>query len=726
MSLDKNSKNGDFFIKIVLFLIPSIFLWKIIFDSQHYTIATFQDNLFNIYATYHFYLDSLSKFSLPLWDFYRHAGIPFLYDPLFSGLYPMNYVCLPVYMITKNVYTFLIFSTYLHYCIAIFSMYYFLKHNKSSKFTCLIGAILFAFGGGLSLRMNGQIQIFWSFCWLPLILLCYQKSLEANKKPNIYTYLTSIIFSVVILSGQHYTFILDGLTIFLFTVFAYVKDFNKGFLEWSVVNLLLIVIITGLLSAVFILPSYELASRSFRWIGSPNDPVMALGKISYADASKYSGTLENILSFFERTWESQYINLYIGVLSLFFLGIAFAKKNRDRAFYWFTFIFFSLASLGNKTFIYYALYMVVPMFDKIRTVYVLLYPAIFCLICLVCYGIDEFANAKVKVKSIRSGPGDVFRNAAAVIIVILFIGLLAGNARLFEISISASGFIFLLSIGAILIWKIIKPAYDVRIVILLFILIDLLAFINVNLPRISDKNNPNWFKDDEMIYKIIKSDAGKGGFRVFAPNDILPRNFGEVYKISNFEGYGALMLQDFYRERGFPHEGDDNKLFNLMSVKYHISDKAINNMQGYKLLKRINKKYIYENTLYFPKAFLIESVNYILDISSSVDVKKKIMLVNNYVIKPNAIEMGFSVSKPASLVISENYYPGWRASDNGKNVQINKYRNIMFIDVSKGQHDVKIIFRPFKFYLGAGISVIMLLTVCFLIFQEVFGATFET
>jgi hypothetical protein len=582
----------------------------------------------------------------------------------------------------------------------------------------LIGAVMFAFGGSLIARMDGQIQVFWALCWLPLMLLFYQRSLEAAKRPNKYTYLASIIFSVVILSGQHYVFIFDGLTIFLFTIFAYVKKVSKEFIMSSVVNLLFIIAVSGLLSAVFILPSYELAGLSYRWIGSPNDPVRALAKISYADTCRYSGTCENILSFFERTWETMSVNAYIGVLSVFFLGIAFAKRSRDQAFYWATLFLFGLASLGNKTFVHYALYLVIPMFDKIRTAFILLYPAIFCLICLVCYGIDEFAKVDMKARLSKFGRKGIVNDIGASIIVILIVGFLLSNHKLFEISMIASGFIFLLSMAAILILKLVKPAYDIRVVILILICIDLFAFFNSGIPKVEDKTNTNWFKDDAIIYNIIKSGPNNGTFRIFAPDDILPRNFGEVYKMNNFEGYGALMLVDFYNDRGYPHEREDNKMFDLMSVKYHVSDKILNNMQGYKFLKKVNGKYLYENTLYFPKFFIIKDVNYIIGNASSADVKRKIIPVNKYAVKPNKIEMTYSAQQPSNLVVSENYYPGWQAFVDGRNVRINKFRNIMYVNVPVGEHNVVMVFRPFKFYFGAWISIVTLFSVCYLIFKD--------
>ena len=62
------------------------------------------------------------------------------------------------------------------------------------------------------------------------------------------------------------------------------------------------------------------------------------------------------------------------------------------------------------------------------------------------------------------------------------------------------------------------------------------------------------------------------------------------------------------------------------------------------------------------------------------------------------------------LVTSDAYYPGWRASIDGRDVPL--YRAdyaIRGVPVPAGEHTVRFDYRPRGFYLGAGISLISML-----------------
>jgi hypothetical protein len=85
----------------------------------------------------------------------------------------------------------------------------------------------------------------------------------------------------------------------------------------------------------------------------------------------------------------------------------------------------------------------------------------------------------------------------------------------------------------------------------------------------------------------------------------------------------------------------------------------------------------------------------------------------------NRIELATSAAQQRFLVLSEMYFPGWRASVDGVSTPI--YRtNYLFrgITVPAGQHTVTFVYRPVSALLGAGISLAALAIVGFLLLRR--------
>jgi len=80
--------------------------------------------------------------------------------------------------------------------------------------------------------------------------------------------------------------------------------------------------------------------------------------------------------------------------------------------------------------------------------------------------------------------------------------------------------------------------------------------------------------------------------------------------------------------------------------------------------------------------------------------------------EPNAINLVAENDKPAMLVVTDNYYPGWQAYDNGKPVAILRVNSTFRgIPLAAGRHVLELKFRPVLFYIGAAISLLVLLLI---------------
>jgi len=87
---------------------------------------------------------------------------------------------------------------------------------------------------------------------------------------------------------------------------------------------------------------------------------------------------------------------------------------------------------------------------------------------------------------------------------------------------------------------------------------------------------------------------------------------------------------------------------------------------------------------------------------------------------PNEIQVQVYMDEPGFLVLSENYYPGWKATDNGKEIEIYRTNYILrSVYLDKGQHTVKFIYNPVSFRFGLWITVITALLLSVLVLYRI-------
>ncbi len=224
----------------------------------------------------------------------------------------------------------------------------------------------------------------------------------------------------------------------------------------------------------------------------------------------------------------------------------------------------------------------------------------------------------------------------------------------------------------------------------------------------------NFLKKDKSVFRIASLDS-----RTLAPN------FLTFYKIQSVEGYDPLFLKSYAEfvaasERGrpdisppygfnriiTPHNVFSNML-DLLNVKYILSLDEISSKKFEKVFES-GKTKVYENKNVFPRVFFVEKAIYLKtkeeqikgmfenDLAKTAVVGEKIdgvlnvgkAVINSYaeneiIIKTNNEGEGF-------LVLTDAFYPSWKATIDGKMVKINKtdytFRGLL---VPKGEHEIK-------------------------------------
>ncbi|HKX28850.1 MAG TPA: hypothetical protein VJ302_14225 [Blastocatellia bacterium] len=76
---------------------------------------------------------------------------------------------------------------------------------------------------------------------------------------------------------------------------------------------------------------------------------------------------------------------------------------------------------------------------------------------------------------------------------------------------------------------------------------------------------------------------------------------------------------------------------------------------------------------------------------------------------PGAISISADVGSPSLLVLSEVFYPGWRARVDGTEVELRRVNYLMRgIELGSGRHEVEVFYRPRSMAVGMTISIVSL------------------
>jgi hypothetical protein len=214
----------------------------------------------------------------------------------------------------------------------------------------------------------------------------------------------------------------------------------------------------------------------------------------------------------------------------------------------------------------------------------------------------------------------------------------------------------------------------------------------------------------------------------------LPPEFCSVYGISAIKGVD--MLGGDYRKI---NKNPGSKTIDLLGAKYIITPYPLKT-KGLKLIYQKADFGIYENKRdVLPRAFITHKAKIIKDRTEILkELEAPHFNPREYIIieeevpaikkkkgspgsktkskaeiveyQPDEVVIDVKLDRNGFLVLTDNYYPGWKAYVDGKKTKIYKANfALRAIRLSAGEHKVKFIYAPLSFKIGAGITVLTLL-----------------
>lgn len=192
----------------------------------------------------------------------------------------------------------------------------------------------------------------------------------------------------------------------------------------------------------------------------------------------------------------------------------------------------------------------------------------------------------------------------------------------------------------------------------------------------------------------------------------------------------------------FSAQSAHSKLIDLLNVKYIVTTGELAVSAGRDMALRWQKDgiRIYENKNVMPRAFIVHKVRILSDddllralrdpafkpstevlLGGTIQISlesalgaEEIVSLENY--EPENIRIRTRTTADGMLVLSDAYYPGWRAYLDNRQARIHRANYVMrAVELPKGIHEVEFRYTPFSLYLGAALSVCAGAVVCAMI-----------
>ncbi len=756
---EKSSFEIRWFYAVGLFIVfTAVFFWQQIVGNAFF----WEDFVEYVYPVQSFAASEFSKGIIPFWNPYSFVGMPFLADLQVGFFYPLNRILSLFVNSDGNLpASILQLVTILHFLIAQLSMYFLARHLKVSSAGSIISAVSYSFSFLLVLHVIHPM-ILSHLAWFPLIFMFLHKGLtEQDLRSSIYS---GLLFGMVMLSGHPQLTLFIALFLGLFVVWFVVADIikskdgsfaNKSILKYILACTIPFLIAFGIFQIQF-LPSNELAKlskRSEMTYEKASEGSLRISQLFTSIAPKLYGSSDSEskakVPFYlmknkidgEQTqapyfyyWETGF---YFGITALILglFGFIALYKERFAAFLLAVSIFGFLFALGSNGFIY-SLFHNLPFFEQLRNPARMLFVLSFAFTLLAGFGFDKLVSSKdksIQWKLIISAAIPVF---FAVLIATGFLPSILGANEKFVSTIQGYGTTALIISIIVFLFAFLshKKFLSASIAGIMFAIIaffDLyIAGSDFNISKNSIEKQYELPKQTlEAFRPSYPDDLFRVNMRMYNPSyTAFKRNQGMISGIQLLEGYNPLLL-----ERVVPPLESKDEIHKLFNVKYEIE---IDHSRGVPYFNEKqdrlprawlaseyfavtedatetimrNNPFDYENAVMLEKKPTIELPFYVLNNDTMTVAKSADGNVKFVEYSSNKMKIEVESKENAILVLSEIYYPAWKAYVDGKETEI--YRaNYCFraVPIEAGKHTVEFRYESSSFKTGAWLTLLTLI-----------------
>ncbi len=652
---------------------------------------------------------------IPLWNPYSYSGYPLLANFHSGVFYPFTII----YILLGDIrgWTFLVVLP--SFACAV-TMYWYLRQIKLNKIGAVTGSIIYAFSG-FAISWAQFVTAAHAMIWMPLIFIVLEKYFDSKK--IYYLYWLPVIFFLLITSGH-------------FQIMVYISILTVTYFLWKwlekkdvkdITSMIIPGILSVGLSAFQLLPTLELTKYGLRsvenYISAYNYGLLPMKYLTTLIAPDYfgnaaTGNFFGVFNYHEAIFYTGLLAVFCFILSLFLF-----KSNKYVRFFVIvailSFLFGFDTPLGRAIYTYnvpglstsaagriavmFSMSLavlsgiVISNLEKINTKKVLFSIFIVGLFYGVSYYLARYTDG-ILLSSDNPNFSLVQRRAVSLRNLILPGALVLGYS-----------IILLLSKR----WKAFTGA------LVLLTCLEMFRFGWKYIPFVPARI----VYPDMPITLFLKENAKTEVFRIDRERaEVMPPATWMQYRFQSASGYDPMAIKEYaqvYQEkingntsghvsRYSELERYDSKALGEFNVKYLMVVKRdnIGKLGGENINYSINQKEW--KKVYETKATaILENVNY-LPRARYVNSKGGVVKITSYT--PNTIKISFSGGKDQTLLLADTWYPGWKAFENNKEINIDKCEGIFrCIKLTGDSGEVIFDYQPASFWLGMKISIISLI-----------------
>jgi hypothetical protein len=754
--------NNRFYVMLLVLLVV-VFFWKIFLNPGSMLYSNHSDIVEQYSFWKYFIYDSyLQHGEISLWNPISLGGQPFAGNLHYEMWYPLFAVFL-----FSNPYVWFGYLFVLHILLGGIAAYFFMKKLKFSKESAFVSAIVYMFAGKFIAHVYaGSFSLAPTIIAIPLVFLLTEYLVE--KKSLLYSALLGATFGVQFLAAHPQQFFYTG--IIWFSYFVYRSWDKKWAVVRENSKLLLIIgVVAFLIAAIQLLPGYEFSKYSSRGEGLGFELASKLSLppwelVGAVMPYMFGSPVDD--SYFGR-WNLWETNMYVGILPLLLAIVALIfAVDRKKWFFGGVAVFSVLFALGKYSPLFWFFYYVVPGFDMFRGPVKMLFFYAFAMCVLAGMGVEYLKNAKKEelqriVKVLKWVSIVCVLGLLSVFLLksqILTLGeskvealynanqdspRIAGESLefflekvrgIFYNALEQGAWFVALLFAGLCVFSLRKRISFEKLflVVVVVIVVDLFAF---GMPLIDAKHPDDVFVKTDIM-KTLESDNEV--FRVLTYDkdnkygEIIRQNVAVLGRIQKVRGYDPMMLGGYSDYLSLAAGGEkgtgevilfdaikNKNMIDLLNVKYVVTNDELG--EGFQKLKNG----LYMNREYLPRAFVVGEYKVSEDILREMqdvnfDPRKYVLVDSDFGFVAENVEYEKAVIEKYSpneiivrvdgkglLVLSENYYPGWKAYIDDEEVEVLKVNSI-FRAVNLVEDTKRVVFRyePRSFKIGKVLSII--------------------
>ncbi len=704
---------------LLLFIICAGFFWKLVLTSQ-YTWLEGPDAAHQVLPWLQVQAGEWHRGRVALWDPYLWGGQSLIGQAQPGVAYPLNWLLflmplkngwlrqsgLPWYFVG------------IHFTAA-WCAYLLCRDLKRTRAASIAAGCVFALGGWVG--VTDWPQMLNSAVWAPLVFMFLLRSLR-GVRPVASAAASGACFGMAWLGGHHQIPIFVALAsggVWLYHIF------RRGWPpDWKVARLAAVfALFLFAASALQTLPAYEYGKLAVRWVNA-SQPVGWRDAVPYSVHSQFSLIPTSLLSIVLPGY-ARHADPFIGLtaLTLALLAVAMAWKEPKVKLFAAVAAGGLLYSLGRNNVFHGILYALVPMVEKARSASFAVFIYHFGIAVLCAYGIDSYLNA-----SDSPWPRRAWRALLVLALVVFTVtgALVLGQKAPGEDRYLVIALVGLLAAALLYAWH--RGNVSQKTAAALAIGLMLIEFGNL-----SGIFWPNKDETERNVYlpRMARHDDIAGYLaglpwpvRMEVSDQDIPYNFGDWYGIDQFGGFVASLPVNLVRLP--PHTPRSKQLF---GVNYTIKREAAGPNQELVFESASGLK-VYWNRDAFPRAWTVHEAVRIKTVSEiqaimdggDMDLRRRTFLMEEpppmetcagaaqaRLIKRNSLRVVVEAAMACRgmVVLGASYYPGWRATVDGKPAKIYEaYTAIRGVLVDQGKHTIDMRYQPASVIAGGLLTLL--------------------